>query len=67
MSEQPDEKLCREQREAAAEDDAADLPLGAALAEHEHEAADDDRNQRERARERTGERRFEIRGRAFPG
>ena len=45
-----------EEGEAAAEDDAADLPLGAALAEHEHQAADHDRDERERAGERAGER-----------
>jgi len=35
-SEQPGEELRGEQRKAAAKHDAADLPLGAPLAKHEH-------------------------------
>ena len=46
-SEQPGEELDSEQTQAAAEDDAADLTLGAALAEHEHQAADDNGHERE--------------------
>jgi hypothetical protein len=65
-SEEPGHELRGEQGEPAAEDDAADLPLGAVLAEHEHQPADDDRDEREGARERPGEGRFEIRGGALP-
>jgi hypothetical protein len=65
-SEQPGQELHGEQRETAAEDDAADLTLGAAFSEHEHQAADDDRDQRQRPRQRSCERLFEIAGGAFP-
>src|SRR5689334_18804890 len=66
LSEEPGEELRREQREAAAKDDAADLALGAALPEHEHEAAENDGDEGERAGERSCERRFEVGGGAFP-
>jgi hypothetical protein len=65
-SEQPDEELGCEQRQAAAEDDARKLPLRAHLSEHESQPADDNRNQGEGPRERTSERPFEIAGGALP-
>jgi hypothetical protein len=65
-SEKPGQELRRKERKAAAEDDAADLTLGAAFSEHEHQAADDDRDQRQRPRQRSCERLFEIAGGAFP-
>jgi hypothetical protein len=65
-SEQPDKELGREQRQAAAEDDAGKLPLRTHLSEHESQPADHDRNQGERPRERTSERPFEIAGGALP-
>jgi len=65
-SEQPDEELGCEQRQAAAEDDAGKLPLRTHLSEHESQPADHDRNQGERPRERTSERPFEIAGGALP-
>ena len=65
-SEQPDEELGREQRQAAAEDDAGKLPLRAHLAEHESQPADHDRDQGEGTRERAGEGAFEIAGGALP-
>jgi hypothetical protein len=46
--EQSGETLHGEQAESATELSAADLPLRAALAEHEHEAADHDGNESER-------------------
>src|SRR6476469_6289317 len=66
-SEQPGEELGGEERQTAAKDDAADLALGAALAEHEHEAAKDDGDEGEGAGEGTGEGGFEVLGGAFPG
>jgi len=66
-SEQPGEELRGEQCEAAAKDDAADLALGAALAEHEHQAAEDDGDEGERAGEGPGEGGLEVLGGAFPG
>ena len=65
-SEQPDKELGREQRQAAAEDDAGKLPLRTHLSEHESQPADHDRNQGERPRERTRERSFEVPGGALP-
>src|SRR6266850_1552617 len=59
-SEQPCEELTGKQREAAAEDDSRNLPLGPLLGEHEEEPADDDGDERERPRERTGEGELEI-------
>src|SRR5215831_5738505 len=66
LLEQPGEELRREQREAAAEDDAADLPLGAPFTEHEHEAAEDDGDEREGAGERSCEGSLEVGGGALP-
>jgi hypothetical protein len=65
-SEQPDEELGREQREAAAENDPGELSLRAHLSEHESQPADHDRNQGERPRERARERPFEIAGGTLP-
>ena len=45
-SEQPGQELGREQRQPAAEDDAADLSLRPTLAEHEEQSAYDDRDER---------------------
>src|SRR3954470_17424274 len=66
-SEEPSEELGGEEREAAAKDDAADLALGAAFAEHEHEAAEDDGDESEGAGEGSGEGGGEVLGGAFPG
>src|SRR3954470_13914888 len=66
-SEEPSEELGGEEREAAAKDDAADLALGAAFAEHEHEAAEDDGDEGEGAGEGAGEGGGEVLGGAFPG
>src|SRR5476651_2212584 len=65
-SEQPRQELRREERQSPVEDDAADLALGAAFAEHEHQPADDDGDERQRSREWSGEGRFKVRGGAFP-
>jgi hypothetical protein len=65
-SEQPDEELGREQRQATSEDDAGELPLRAHFPEHESQPTDHDGNQGEGAGQRTGERPFEIAGGALP-
>src|SRR5690348_11658800 len=65
-SEQPREELRREQCQAAAENDPGDLSFGAALPEHEHQAADDDGDEREGTREWSGEGRGEVVRGAFP-
>ena len=66
-SEQPRQELRRKESQSAAEHDARDLALRAALAEHEHEAADDDRHQGEGARQRSREGRCQIVRSALPG
>lgn len=59
-SEQPDQELRCEERKAAAENDARDLPLRPRLAVHEEESTYDDGDERERPRQWPGEGPFEI-------
>ena len=54
QSEQPDKELSCEQRQAASEDDARELPLRAHFTEHESQSADNDRDEGERPCERAG-------------
>ena len=65
-SEQPDEELGCKQRQAAPENDAGKLSLRAHFPEHESQPADDDGDQGEGTRERTGEGAFKIAGGALP-
>src|SRR4026208_2441134 len=64
--EQPGQKLRGEQREPAAENNSRDLTLCPALAKHEHQATDDDRDKGERTCEWSRERDGEIVSSAFP-
>ncbi len=66
-SEEPDEELCGEEGQAAAEHDPGNLTLRPHLSEHEGESAYHDRHQGERARERSGERSFKVACRTLPG
>ena len=66
LSEKPCEELRGEEGQTATEDDAADLPLGTALPEHEHQAADNYGDEGEGSRERSREGLFEIAGSALP-
>jgi hypothetical protein len=54
------EELHCKERQAAAEDDTGDLSLGPTLAVHEHQAAEHDRHERQRAVQRTGERDLQV-------
>src|SRR5262245_20889223 len=65
-SKQPDQELRSEQCQTAAEDDSCKLALCAHLAEHESQAADNDRDESERPGQRTGEGALQVPGGALP-